>query len=70
MFKKYVNTLAMLLDNNKVIGASLDLFDYQESGWASPFHWGLVKGDRAQPETCTKRPSFDAVKQYWQQHHR
>jgi hypothetical protein len=68
--EQYVATLGMLLDNPKVIGASIDLFDYQESGWASPFHWGLVQGDRAHPETCTKRPAFDAVKEYWEEHRR
>jgi hypothetical protein len=68
--EQYVATLGMLLDNPKVIGASIDLFDYQESGWASPFHWGLVQGDRAHPETCVKRPAFDAVKEYWEEHRR
>jgi len=64
--EQYVNSLKLLLENPKVIGVSIDLFDYQEPGLATPFHWGLVGGDVAQPETLFKRPSFDAVKECWE----
>jgi len=68
--EQYVNSLRLLLKNPKVIGVSVDLFDYQEPGWAAPFHWGLVGGDRTKPETLFKRPSFDAVKGYWYNNYR
>jgi hypothetical protein len=63
--EQYVNSLRILIENPKVIGASIGLYDYQEAGWAAPFHWGLVAGDRATPENLSKRTSFDAVKDYW-----
>jgi len=68
--EQYVNSLRILLNNPKVIGVSIDLFDYQEPGWAAPFRWGLVGGDRTKPETLFKRPSFDAVKEYWHNNYR
>ncbi len=68
--EQYVNSLRILLDNPKVIGVSIDLFDYQEPGLAAPFRWGLVGGDWTKPETLFKRPSFDAVKEYWYNNYR
>ncbi len=68
--EQYVHTLQLLLNNTQVIGVSIDLFDYQEAGWPSPIHWGLVGGDPLQPETLYKRPSFDAVKACWEQYAR
>jgi len=67
--EQYVNSLKLLLDNPKVIGVSIDLFDYQESGLAAPFHFGLVSGTST-GATHTKRPAFDAVKEYWQKNYR
>ena len=63
--EQYVNSLKLLLENTKVIGVSIYLYDYQESGWLTPVHWGLVGGDRTKSETLFKRPSFDIVKEYW-----
>jgi len=68
--EQYVNSLRIFIENPKVIGVSIDLFDYQEPGWAAPFRWGLVGGDRTKPETLFKRPSFDAVKEYWNKNYR
>jgi len=68
--EQYVNSLRLLLENPKVIGVSIDLYDYQEPGLATPYHWGLVGGDRTRPETLFKRPSFDAVKEYWYNNYR
>ena len=68
--EQYVNSLRILIENPKVIGVSIDLFDYQEPGWAAPFHWGLVGGDWTKPETLFKRLSFDAVKAYWYNNYR
>jgi hypothetical protein len=68
--EQYVNSLRMLLENPKVIGVSVDLYDFQEPGSAAAFHWGLVGGDWANPETLFKRPSFDAVKEYWHDNYR
>jgi hypothetical protein len=68
--EQYVNSLKLLLDNTKVIGVSLDLYDFQEPGWATPVHWGLVGGDRTQSETLFKRPSYNAVKEYWEKNYR
>lgn len=68
--EQYVHTLQLLLNNTQVIGVSIDLFDYQEAGWPSPIHWGLVGGDPQHPETLYKRPSFDAVKHCWEQYAR
>jgi hypothetical protein len=68
--EQYVNSLKLLLENTKVIGISIDLYDYQESGWLTPVHWGLVGGDRTKPETLFKRPSFDVVKEYWHSNNR
>jgi hypothetical protein len=62
--EQYVNSLRILVENPKVIGVSIDLFDYTEPTGNS-IHWGLVGGDRTKPETLFKRPSFDAVKAYW-----
>ncbi len=62
--QQYVNSLQLFLDNPKVIGASLDLYDYTEAGWATPVHWGLVSGESSSP-VHSKRPGFDAVKAYW-----
>ncbi|MFH0869409.1 MAG: hypothetical protein V1839_04235 [archaeon] len=63
--EQYLNSLQILLENPKVIGVSIDLYDYPEAGQNTPVHWGLVGGDRAKPETLFKRQSFDAVKEYW-----
>jgi len=68
--EQYLNSLRILLGNHKVIGVSIDLYDFQEPGWAAPFHWGLVGGDRTRPETLFKRLSFDAVKEYWYDNYR
>lgn len=68
--EQYVNSLRILLENPKVIGISIDLYDYQESGQATPIHWGLIGGDRTKPETLFKRKSFDAVKEYWSNNYR
>lgn len=68
--EQYVNSLKLLIKNTKVIGVSIDLYDYQESGWLTPVHWGLVGGDRTKPETLFKRPSFDIVKEYWHSNYR
>ena len=68
--EQYVNSLRILLENPKVIGVSIDLYDYQELGLATPVHWGLVSGDRTKPETLSKRQSFDVVKEYWNNNYR
>jgi hypothetical protein len=68
--EQYVNSLRILIENPKVIGVSIDLFDYQEPGLAVPYRWGLVGGDHTRPETLSKRPSFDAVKEYWHNNYR
>ncbi len=68
--EQYVNSLRTLLDNPKVIGLSIDLYDYQEPGQETPVHWGLIGGDRTKPETLFKRQSFDAVKEYWSDNYR
>ena len=68
--EQYVNSLRILIENPKVIGVSIDLFDYQEPELATPFRWGVVGGDRTKPETLFKRPSFDAVKEYWYNNYR
>ncbi len=68
--EQYVSSLRTLLENPKVIGASVDLFDFQEAGQSTPIHWGLVKGDSQKPETLAKRQSFDAVKDYWHENYR
>jgi len=68
--EQYVNSLRLLLENPKVIGVSVDLYDFQEPGSEAAYHWGLVDGDWANPETLSKRPSFDAVKEYWQNNYR
>jgi len=68
--EQYANSLRILLENFKVIGVSIDLYDYQEPGWPAPIHWGLVGGDRTEPRTLFKRQSFDAVKEYWSNNYR
>lgn len=68
--EQYVNTMRILLKNPKVIGVSIDLYDYQEAGFPTPVHWGLVGGNRSRPETLHKRQSFEAVKDYWRENYR
>ena len=68
--EQYLNSLRILLENPKVIGVSIDVYDYQEYGHATPVHWGLIGGDRTRPETLFKRQSFGAVKKYWSEHRR
>jgi hypothetical protein len=68
--EQYVNSLRLLLENPKVIGVSVDVYDFQEPELAAPCHWGLVGGDSTNPETLSKRPSFDAVKDYWHENYR
>lgn len=68
--EQYVRSLLLLLNTSKVIGISVDLYDFQEPGWAGPVHWGLVCGDRTNPGSLVKRPSFDAVKMCWQTYYR
>jgi len=68
--EQYVNSLRLLLENPKVIGVSVDLYDLQEPGLATSYHWGLVGRDSANPETLFKRPSFDAVKACWHDNYR
>jgi len=68
--EQYVNSLRLLLENPNVIGVSINLYDYQEPELATPYHWGLVGGDRTRPETLFKRPSFDAVKDFWHNNYR
>ena len=68
--EQYVNSLQILLENPKVIGVSIDLYDYQEPGRKTPVYWGLVGGDKTKPETLFKRPSFDAVKECWNKNYR
>jgi hypothetical protein len=63
--EQYVNSLELFLNNTKVIGVSIDLYDYQEPGETNLIPWGLIGGERTQPETLDKRQSFDAVKQSW-----
>ncbi|MCX6751097.1 MAG: hypothetical protein NTZ83_06575, partial [Candidatus Pacearchaeota archaeon] len=68
--EQYVNSLRILLENPKVIGVSIDLYDYQEADLGTPIHWGLIGGGRTKPETLFKRQSFDAVKEYWNKNYR
>jgi len=68
--EQYVNSLRLLLENPKVIGVSIDLYDFQEPGRSTAYHWGLVGGDWTKPETLFKRPSFDVVKEYWHNNYR
>ena len=68
--EQYVNSLKLLLQNPKVIGLSIDLYDFQEGGWAGPFHWGLVSGERTNEATLSKRLAFDVAKEYWQNNYR
>ena len=64
------NSLAILLDDPNVLGVSIGLYDYQESGRPSPFHWGLVVGTSQSTGEHTKRPAFDAVSAYWHDSYR
>jgi hypothetical protein len=68
--EQYANSLRILLENPKVIGLSIDLYDYQEPGQKTPVHWGLIGGDRTRPETLFNRQSFDVVKEYWNDNYR
>jgi hypothetical protein len=66
----YINSMRLLLDDPKVMGVSIDLYDFLEPEFSTPFHWGLIGGNRSEPETLFKRPAFDAVKQYWLENYR
>lgn len=62
--EQYVNSLRIFLNNPKVIGVSINLYDFKEPEWPTPDHWGLISGEST-ASTHSKRISFDAVKNYW-----
>jgi hypothetical protein len=64
--EQYVSSLDLFLNNTKVIGVSIDLYDFQESGVTNRIPWGLIGGERTQLGSLYKRESFDAVKQLWE----
>jgi hypothetical protein len=53
------------LNTPGVLGVGIDLFDYQEGFWTAPVLWGLVGGNRQDPSSLTKRASFNAVRDIW-----
>jgi hypothetical protein len=68
--EQYVETLTMLLDDTNVLGVQIGLFDYQEGGAPAPYHWGLVTGTSLSADPHTKRPAFEAVREYWHANYR
>lgn len=62
--EQYVDSLRIFLNNPKVIGVSINLYDFREPFWPTPIHWGLISGESSS-STHSKRISFDAVKDYW-----